>query len=169
MKKFIALLLVAVMCLALAACGGKDTTTTEALTDTTAPEVSKLTKDELLAKASSITNDEAKSASSNPAFANSLVGNTYIIYGKVWNIEVDHLVIEIHTEDENGNKYAYGGSGLQIHAYIPNEDLIKSSLGSMVTVVGEINNIEQVKEEYVDASALIMENAYLVDETAYNP
>ena len=173
MKKAISLLMVLVVCLSLCACGGgtDDHEATETPTETTAPEVAKLTKDELLAKASSITNDEAKSALSNPAFANSLVGNTYIIYGKVWNIEVDHLVIEIHTEDENGNKYTYGGDSLQIHAYIPNEDLIKASLGSMVTVVGEINSLEQVKEEYnyVDASALIMENAYLVDETAYNP
>lgn len=78
-------------------------------------------------------------------------------------------MIEIHTKDENGKKYIYGGDSLQIHAYIPNDDLIKATLGSMVAILGEINNIEQVKEEYVDASALIIENAYLVDETAYNP
>ena len=171
MKKAISLLLALVLCLSLCACGGGNETpnTTEAPTETTAPEATKLTKEELLAKASSITNDEAKSALSNPAFAKSLVGNTYIIYGKVWNIEVDHLVIEIHTKDENGKKYIYGGDSLQIHAYIPNDDLIKATLGSMVAILGEINNIEQVKEEYVDASALIIENAYLVDETAYNP
>ena len=107
MKKAISLLLALVLCLSLCACGGGNETpnTTEAPTETTAPEATKLTKEELLAKASSITNDEAKSALSNPAFAKSLVGNTYIIYGKVWNIEVDHLVIEIHTKDENGRGF----------------------------------------------------------------
>lgn len=167
MKKVISLLLALVMCLSLCACGGGNDTpeTTEAPTETTAPAVSALTKDELLAKAVSITNDEVSSAMSNPAYAKTLVGKTFIIYGKVWNIEFDHVVISFIAFDENGKIINYGGEGLQVRAYLPEEELLSATLQSKVAIVCEIASAEQMAE----GTALIAENAYFVDGTLYTP
>ena len=173
MKKTIFLLLALMLCLSLCACGSGNgaNKTTEAPIEATTPEVQQLTKEELLANATSIKNDEAKSALSNPAYAKTLIGKTYIIYGKVFDIEADYLVIEIHAKDENGKKFIYGGDSLQVHAYIPNDDLITATLGSKVTIVGEITSVEEAKDAdvYIDANVLVIENAYLVDEELYNP
>lgn len=166
MKKAISLLLALVLCLSLCACGGgNNVPETEAPTETTTPEVSALTKDELLAKAVSITNDEVSSAMSNPAYAKTLVGKTYIIYGKVWNIEFDHVVISFITTNEKGQTINYGGEGLQVRAYLPDEELLTATLESKVALVCEIASAEQMAE----GTALIAENAYFVDSTLYTP
>ncbi len=169
MKKTIYLILTLVLCLHLCACGGGENTTsnttetTDTSAETTDTEASALTKDELLTNAVSITNDEISSAMSNPAYAKTLVGKTYIIYGKVWNIEFDHVVISFIAFDENGNTIDYVGEGLQVRAYLPEEELITATLESKVTIVCEITGAEKM----AGGTALIAENAYFVDSTLY--
>ena len=87
-------------------------------------------------------NADAKSAFDNPAYAKGMVGNTYIIYGKILNIEFDYVVLEVNAKDENGERYSYDWSNLQVQAYLSDEEMLEVSVGDYIANVGEITGVK---------------------------
>lgn len=155
MKKTISLLLALVLCLSLCACGGgNETPETEAPSETTAPEVTKITKEELLAQAlavdyTTINNDSFD----NLAKAKSLYCNaTLKLDGTVYEIKEDHVRI--------GNGLSWG-----VSVYLPAEELIDLEKWQRIVVVGKTTDEIIEEQSYAGTLSLYqMAEAYLVDD-----
>ena len=171
MKKTISLLLALVMCLSLCACGGGNDTpeTTEAPTETTAPEEVKLSKDELLAIAEPLTQDVVAKIFENNAFAKTLESKTYTFEATVWATEFDYVEVYIESiEGDDGKKYRYNHDGLYFCLYLPTEELLEVSKGDSFKFVGKVAEVQSVSSslEGVEAKgiAMIMHDAYIIEE-----
>lgn len=155
MKKAISLLLALVLCLSLCACGGgNETPETEAPSETTAPDVTKLSKEELLTQAlavdyTTINNDSFE----NLAKAKSLYCNaTLKLDGTVYEIKEDHVRI--------GNGLSWG-----VSVYLPTEELIDLEKWQRIVVVGKTTDEIIEEQSYAGTLSLYqMTEAYLVDD-----
>lgn len=126
MKKALSILLVLVMCLSLGACGGSnDAPKTEAPTETTAPEETVMSKDEMLASAVPLEMYEINNASvENIAKAKMDYCNKILqVNGQITQITEEYIVI-------SSGDYA-------IDVYLPLEELITLTLYQQVIIVGE--------------------------------
>lgn len=131
MKKAISLILALVMCLSLCACGGGESNTpntpetTEAPTETTVPEETVMTKDEMLASAVHLEMYEINNASvENIAKAKMDYCNKILqVNGQITQITEEYIVI-------SSGDYA-------IDVYLPLEELITLTLFQQVIIVGE--------------------------------
>ena len=160
MKKFIALLLAAIMCLSLCACGGGNDAP-EAPVETTAPEEVKMSKDEMLAVAEEYTATDIQNDSiDNIARAKMKYCNkTILLSGTVRNIQEDYI--------ELSASYA---ANYMIDVYLPLEELVLLEQGQYITVVGTttdeiIDASENVAEYTFDYSHYQMPVAYFVKDT----
>ncbi len=150
MKKALALLLALIMCLSLAACGGGNDTptqdTTETPTTTEAPTESVMTKEEMIAVAQDIGEDFDKDFEANPVSAeDKYLGNVYYVTGRVNNIESDHIGVGAFT------------------VYLPKEDIINLTKGQIITIVGQLDSVEDKADEYMPTIRFwygTMTNAY---------
>lgn len=149
MKKWIALLLTAVMCLSLVACGGKDSLTpaeddsASAEPEKTETEVT-LTREEMLSSSKPLTREQIDKSIENIAFAKSLIGNVYTFGGTIESIEEDHAVIAFYIEDENGN-YA-----TVANLYLPLDELISLEVEQRLSFVGKLEDVTSREENIPD-------------------
>ena len=169
MKKAISLLLALVMCLTLCACGGNGNPETDAPTEATTPEVSKLTKDELLAIAEPLTQEVVAKIFENHAFAKSLESNTYTFEGKVFETEFDYVNVYIDSiVGADGKKYRYNHDGLYFSLYLPDEELFEVDRGESFKFVGKISEVQSVEHSLEGVEwngiAMIMKDAYIIEE-----
>lgn len=151
MKKAISLLLALVMCLSLCACdGGNDTPkTTEAPTETTAPEEVKMSKDEMLNASTPLTRDEIDKSISNIAFAKSLIGNTYTFGGEVFSVAEDYAVVTFYITDEQG-AYGTAANMMVANLYLPLEELISLENQQRLSFVGQLDDVSTHDETIPD-------------------
>ena len=150
MKKSISLLLALVMCLSLCACGGGNDTpeTTEAPTETTAPENTTLSKEELDALAVPFTEEDIRNSVSNFAVASSFVGNVYSFEGIVRHVSNDCVSLEVYIDDSLENMSLQNAT-----VYLPTEVLVELQFGQRVQVVGKISSVSngiETKNAYID-------------------
>ena len=159
MKKAISLFLVLLMCLSLCACGGGNSDapeTTEVPTETTAPEETVMTKEELLSIA---TNYHSRPLSSEMSENIAKASNTYLnqtvsIMGiNITEINIDH-VVAMHA--------------VQYNIYLPPEDLAELEVGDYVRVVGTISKFDKVTVSEAGTSwdmiSVDITPAYIVDK-----
>ena len=142
MKKAISLILALAMCLSLCACGGGNDTpeTTEAPTETTAPEEDKMSKDEMLDASTPLTRDEIDKSISNVAFAKSLIGNTYTFGGDVFSVAEDYAVVTFYITDEQGD-YGTAANMMVANLYLPLEELISLENQQRLSFVGQLDDV----------------------------
>lgn len=139
MKKVLSLLLALVLCLSLCACGGGNGTT-EASTETTAPEEVKMTKDEMLNVSTPLTRDEIDKSITNIAFAKSLIGNTYTFGGDIFSVAEDHAVVTFYITDEQG-AYGTAANMMVANLYLPLEELISLETKQRLSFVGRLDDV----------------------------
>lgn len=147
MKKWIALLLAAVVCISLAACGEKAPEATQATTEQ-APaetEAALLTKDEMLGSAKPLTREEIEKSITNAAFAKSLVGNIYTFGGDVWSVTEDYAVVTFYIQTENG-AYGTAANVMVAQLYLPQEDLIALENRQRLSFVGRLDDVSSHDE-----------------------
>ncbi|MBQ8502820.1 MAG: hypothetical protein IJ491_00900 [Clostridia bacterium] len=162
MKKIIALLLAAIMCLSLIACGGNNAPeTNETPTETTAPEEVKMSKDEMLAIAEEYTAGDIQNDSiENIARAKQKYCNkTILLSGTVRNIQEDYIELS-----------AMYSANYIIDVYLSLDELVLLEQGQYITVVGTttdeiIDASENVAEYTFDYSHYQMPDAYFVKDT----
>lgn len=160
MKKWIALLLAAVLCLSLVACGGKgSSSSTEDDTTSAEPEKSEteatLTKEEMLACAVEIDDYASEMAENKLRAEEKYIGNVFYVTGGVSNIQSDCVDVGDFTVS------------------LPTEEIIQLSSGQRITVVGRIDSLtaEESQEMYDGWSFTnttyhgVMSNAYFVNDT----
>lgn len=163
MKKVLSIALALVMCLGLCACGGNGTPkttevpttapTTEANTETTETQFS---KEEMLKNAQEIDGSKAfgEYNDNKAKFVSQYEGETFLVSGSIYEIEMDHIIVE------DGN--------LLVRVYIPNEEIIELQKGQYVEVVGVAENInlkEQLSRRWVTFdfnSAYLIKSNYTV-------
>ncbi len=130
MKKIIALLLVAVMCLSFVACGGGNDT----------PEEAKMSKDEMLNVATPLTREDINKSINNVAFAKSLIGNTYTFDAEVFSIAEDYAVVTFYIIDEQG-AYETAANVMVANLYLPSEELISLENQQRLNFVGQLEDV----------------------------
>lgn len=166
MKKVIALMLAAAMCVCLVACGEK-TATAEAenpevsvVTESESPEITDaveaevpetvvLTKDEMLSSAQALTREEIDKSLGNVAFAKSLIGNTYTFGGDVFSVAEDHAVVTFYITDEQG-AYGTGANMMVANLYLPLEELISLETEQRLSFVGVLEDVSTHDESIPD-------------------
>ena len=119
MKKIFAVLMVAILVLALCACGGRDKVREAAAT---APELDMT--EYLILK----TENEAKAEAEYD-------GNIYRYTGYVVEIKDDYCTVGYYHLDEDGE--IYGDGVHQMTVYLEQEDLVKLSTREIYTFAGE--------------------------------
>ena len=152
MKKAISLLLALVLCLSLCACGsGNDTPeTTEAPTETTSPEVTVMTKEEMLEQALEAQLHEVENefhenlAKAKQEYCNKVLKLT----GRIANIAEDHIEL--------------GTGWYTVDVYLPIEDLITLQTQQQVTIVGQTTDV--IEKDSNEISHLEMPTAYFVTD-----
>ena len=157
MKKMVALLLAAVMCLSLAACGSNEHTDVPQENETQA----QATKDELLAQAKEVdANDINNACYENLVKAKSDYCNQTLQLTGMIKTFVDNYV---ELTGVNAAKYL-------VDVYLPEEELLKLKSGQSIVVVGQTT--DEIKKETVniagmpwDTNHLQMPVAYLVKDT----
>lgn len=159
MKKIIALLLVAVMCFSLAACGGDKETNNNSEPQTNNSgsqqeennnsETATLTKDEMLNSAQALTREEIDKSIENVAFAKSLIGNVYTFGGTIESIEEDHAVTTFYIVDENGN-YATSEFVMVANLYLSTDELINLEAEQRLSFVGKLEDVTSREETIPD-------------------
>ena len=160
MKKMIALLLAAMMCLSLAACGGKDSpSAAEEDTASVEPENSEteatLTKEEMLACAVEMDDYASEMAENKLRAEEKYIGNVFYVTGGVSNIQSDCVDVGDFTVS------------------LPTEEIMQLSSGQRITVVGRLDSLtaEESQEMYDGWSFTntayhgVMSNAYFVNDT----
>ena len=153
MKKWIALLLVAIMAFSLVACGeNKELQTNDG--DSQPVEIENaesagMTKDEMLSNSQALTREEVDKSLENIAFAKSLVGNIYTFGGTVETIKEDHAVATFYIEDENGT-YATSEFMMVANLYLPTEDLISLEAEQRLSFVGKLEDVTSREESIPD-------------------
>ena len=176
MKKLIVLLLAAVMCLSLVACGGNTSgdnanndadasmeVTTEASTEeisaesvddkeiaeTTASEEAKMSKDEMLSAAIPLTRDDLDKSISNIAFAKTLIGNIYTFGSEVYSVAEDHAVVTFYISDEEG-AYVTGADMMVADLYLPLDELVSLENQQRLNFVGQLEDVSTHEESIPD-------------------
>lgn len=141
MKKRLSLLLALVMCLPLYACGGgNDASKTEAPTEITAPEETKMSKDEMLNVSTPLTREEIEKSIGNIAFAKNLIGNTYTFGGEVFSVAEDYAVVTFYIADEQG-AYGTAANVMVANLYLPLEELISLENQQRLSFVGQLDDV----------------------------
>lgn len=161
MKKSLLFVLTLAMLFSLCACGGE-----AAVKE---PEEPAITKEDLSAVAKRLMNDEVEQAFSNPAFAKTLVGNTYFFEGEVYSIEVDYADVALNSvpDDVTMKRYSYDYWNLSVHVYLPVEELATISCNDTISIVGTVSNAETKKTADpltgldINGTVIIMEDAFL--------
>ena len=168
MKKLIAIILAAVMCLSLAACGGGNDApeTSDAPTETT---TTKLTEEDLLGIAEPLTQETVAKIFENSAFAKTLESKTYTFEAKIWATEFDYVEVYIDSiVGEDGKKYRYNHDGLYFCLYLPTEELLEADKGESFKFVGKISEVQSVEHSLEGVEwkgiAMIMKDAYIIEE-----
>ena len=147
MKKFIALLLAAIICLSLVACGGGNDApeTTEVPTEATAPEEVKMSKDEMLNVATPLSREDIDKSISNVAFAKSLIGNTYTFGAEVFSVAEDYAVVTFYITDEQG-AYGTAANVMVANLHLPLEELISLENQQRLNFVGQLEDVSTHEE-----------------------
>ena len=157
MKKSITILLAAVLMLSMSACGGGNNINTPTGgndTPTTTPEITAMTKEEMLEQAQEINPVDVYNAyQENKARAEAMyLNNVYKISGKVGSIDSDFLTIA------------------NFQVYLSGDVLIALLPSDNITVVGEISNMNKKGGEIlihglgtVTTDVFEMENAYFIE------
>lgn len=155
MKKTIALLMAAMLCIALTACGNKNIETGKIENTENTPEPTEnaeiISKEEMLEKAVEIDDYSSEMVANIVRAEAKYVGNIYYVTGLVNDITKDHLNVGDFT------------------VYLPTEDILKLSTGQKITVVGRIDSIglEESGDPFGGSfkqCALVMKNAYFVTD-----
>lgn len=163
MKKLIALLLVAIMCLSLIACGDNNNApeANETPTESTTPEEVRMSKDEMLAVAEEYTAGDIQNDSiENIARAKQKYCNkTILLSGTVRNIQEDYIELS-----------AIYSANYIIDVYLSLDELVLMEQGQAITVVGTttdeiIDASENVADCTFDYRHYQMPDAYLVKDT----
>ena len=167
MKRFLALLILTIICFSLAACGGG--TETQTPEETNNAEEIKLSKDELIAVAEPLTQATVAKVFENSAFAKTLESKTFTFEAKVWATEFDYIEVYIDSiTGEDGKNYRYNHDGLYFCLYLPTEQLLEADKGESFKFVGKISEVQSAEHslEGVEWSgiAMIMKNAYIIEE-----
>ncbi len=154
MKKFLVLLMVAMMTISMVACGEETTSAEENNTSTEENTSNVVTKDDMLAEALSVDYTTINNDSfENLAKAKSLYCNaTLKLDGTVYEIKEDHVRI--------GNGLSWG-----VSVYLPTEELIALEKWQRIVVVGKTT--DEIIEEANHTGTLSlyqMPEAYLVDD-----
>lgn len=138
MKRLIALCFVTALILSPAAC-----------------DRSMLTKEDMLDAAVKLVNYELLEAlEKDPIQAMNLYAGTLYIYSEcVKRVDTDHVVLDYPA-----------GNGLEVHAYLPQEELNAVHTGTVITIVGSADNILYDKGRLV--YTVEMKTAYLVSATS---
>ena len=141
MKKIITLLLVVLLCFSLCACGKEKTSTKEELISTAT-----ITTD-IMTLQSAVYNNKLKATED---YCNKPI----IVSGEVLMVEDNYVVI--------------CDSQVCLDAYLPTEDLVKISSNDTITVVGIINDIQDLEMNFgagmpFNSPHYIMDVGYLVD------
>ena len=148
MKKITVIILSAVMGLSICACGGAKSaeTATAEITEveTTTEAETTITKEELLEQSEPFTLEDFEKSYSNLAFANSLVGNVYTFYGMITSIEKDYAVAELYNRDNEGVNVVASGTVLELHLYLPLDDLISMEVSREYSFVGKLQDATKV-------------------------
>lgn len=145
MKKYIAILISAIISLSLFACGSGQVESediTESQTEATVASLA--SKDELLATAEATTLwAMVEDTNSNIARAsNTYVGNTYLVWGRVSEISADYVDV--------GLEY-----GVCLRAYLPADSILSLNKADVIQIVGTVSEINE-------DSVFVMNNAYFV-------
>lgn len=162
MKKAITILLAATLMLSLAACGGgndsnnkpisgeNDTPTTQGDNAIT-PEVTEMSKDEMLAVAEDLVGRNLyNDVNENAARASQMyLGNVYLLKGHVTAIHIGVCEIELLGINENEN--------FNLSVYLPDDELVALNTDEMVTFVGKLTALSEYDAEFT--------NAYIVDKS----
>ena len=128
MKKVVSLLLALVMCLSLCACGGGNDAGSHA--ETTIPEETVISKDEMLKQAVAIDIDSfLKECSANIAKVKlDYVGKSCLFEAEVFEIQEDYIIVR--------SKY------LEAKIYLPIEEIVELQTNQYVELVGILDKID---------------------------
>ena len=170
MKKTISLLLALVLCLSLCACEqnstSSDNQTAEALTEAIKEENPKLTQEEMVAESTELTDEMWKKITENKAYANSLVGTSFSFMACVEEIATDYIVMNVVNSEFVSQAYA-----MQLHVYLPTEQLIKLETGLYLQMVGKVTEMIEGELTILGPSGnktvgpiYVMEQAYVVED-----
>lgn len=168
MKKLISLLLTVIMCLSLVACGGGNNTpeTSAPPVETTAPESTTLSKEELTSLAVEYTREDYDKAISNKAYASSFVDNVYSFEGTVFTVMEDYAVVTFRIKTDT-TTYVTDVSMLCAKVYLPVEELAELEPQQIVRGVGKVTEVGVSVDtgyETFAGSGIVFENAYLDTE-----
>ncbi len=133
MKKFIALVLIVVMCVSLVACGNNTT----------------YSKDELLNNSKPLTREEIDKSINNLAYAKGLIGTTYTFNGDVIEVREDYADVTFHITDENGI-YTTNEFVLSANLYLPLDELKLLEVGQRLSFVGTLDDATSHEENIPD-------------------
>ena len=167
MKKSISLLLALVLCLSMCACAGNDTPeTTEAPIDET-----KISKEDLLAAATPMTQDIVEQILADKNYAKTLISNTYTFTGCVRAEEESYVGVAIIVPTADGSLMGYDyHSALSFYVYLPAEELEGIGYDDDITIVGKITDVmrEERKDQiFTDlafpVTVIVMGDAYITE------
>lgn len=163
MKRWIALLLTAVMTLSLAACGSNNET-----------EQGGQGKDELLKNAVKISYEDLPN-SSNRARAQQEIGNVYFISQTISEIGEDYCdlsPVEYQSTDAYGRDSYHIDRSMVVRAYLPTDTLAELNFGDEIAIVGKISDVTDVARnlqgEKDDSMCYEMEDAYITTEDEFD-
>ena len=173
MKKWIALLLAAILCFSLAACGEKTAESANDTTDVTESETETaetvtLTKDEMLTGAVPMTRDDVNKSIGNIAFAKTLIGNTYTFGGEVFSVAEDHAIVTFYISDNEG-AYATVANVMVANLYLPIDELVALESGQRLSFVGKLDDVSTHTESIPDwgtetVTGMVFKNAAIVSD-----
>lgn len=176
MKRFSALILTAALALSLTACGGggENTSSAGSKTSNSSNSISgaetKLTYEELLENATVMSGSELSVAQSNKIKMQQLIGNSYIVPGRVWSVETDYCILQpVIPEVNNGKKTIYEfGNFLYLNVYLPVETMAELTSGQEITVVGTITETGSEDMPFegtvLPVNTIVMKDAYQCTE-----
>ena len=155
MKKILALLLAAVMCLSLAACGG-DGTDNKTENEATNEAVS---NEDIWNSAEEISAEKLwENIGGNAAKAETYVGKTLKITGTVIEIEKDNCYIMSHANENSTINHFEDGVKFDcefgIRVYLEAEELAELNIGDVITFAGVVDSTGD--EEYGVAEAIVL-------------
>ena len=154
MKKALSLILALVLCLSLCACGGE----------------SKLTKEDLLAKAQTVNADDIlNEIGGNKARAAKYIDSVYCITGHVLEIEENYaIVLAADTGDWNDHIHSDDWCAYALLAvfrvYLPTEELAELNKCENIQFVGKIESITTFAYAAIEPLSLEITNAFLVQK-----
>lgn len=177
MKKALSLILTLVMCLSVCACENnntskvsKDTSISKAETTNIETEANTtLSKEEMMNVAIKKTTSDAINADigGNKAKAKTYIDNSYIITGRVREIEEDYCVVKArkadHTKMVHFGDWKGFDAEFELHVYLPSEELINVKSASDITFVGMVTDIGSKEDNHANILYLDISPAYLTN------